>query len=277
MISLIICSRSKDIQKELRDNVEKTIGTEHEWVIVDNSSGCNSIFQAYNIGISRAKGDILCFMHDDILFRTMNWGLIVREVLNESNVGLVGLVGNYVIPDCPASWWTSCFKAGIVTQHYETDQIEKLNYGYPHGKSVALVDGLWFCMLRTAFKKVHFDEETFHGFHCYDSDICMQILALGMEVRLVENIDIVHLSDGNLNDEFFHAREQWYKKWQKSLPISRGVELSQREINILTLMAKEENDWTIKASRATAEIARLQSTRAYQIGKFLLRHFRIHK
>ena len=103
MISLIVCSRSKDISRKLRENVEKTIGVEFEWVVIDNSTGAHSIFKAYNLGSKRAKGDILCFMHDDILFLSNNWGKVVIDAFQMETLGLLGVIGNHVVPACPSS------------------------------------------------------------------------------------------------------------------------------------------------------------------------------
>jgi len=68
MISLISCSRNSDISLKLKDNIAATIGCDYELVFIDNSKNSYNIFQAYNEGVSRSKGDILCFMHDDVIF-----------------------------------------------------------------------------------------------------------------------------------------------------------------------------------------------------------------
>ena len=60
MISCIICSRRPDISAELKENIASTIGCEYELVVIDNSKNEYSIFSAYNEGVRRAKGDILC-------------------------------------------------------------------------------------------------------------------------------------------------------------------------------------------------------------------------
>ena len=70
MISIIICSRTQAISKDLSENVQNTVGCDHELVIIDNSENQYSIFEAYNLGIKQSKGEYLCFAHDDILFHT---------------------------------------------------------------------------------------------------------------------------------------------------------------------------------------------------------------
>ena len=66
MVSIIMCSRNPEMDKRLDENIKQTIGTEYEVVLVDNSAGRYGICGAYNEGVRRAKGDILCFMHEDI-------------------------------------------------------------------------------------------------------------------------------------------------------------------------------------------------------------------
>ena len=48
MISIIICSRFQSISKELKDNIENTIGVVHEIICIDNSKSQYDIFSAYN-------------------------------------------------------------------------------------------------------------------------------------------------------------------------------------------------------------------------------------
>ena len=74
LLSLIICSRKADVSQELKDNVAATIGCEYELCVIDNSRNEYNIFSAYNEGVRRAKGGILCFMHEDVLFRANGWG-----------------------------------------------------------------------------------------------------------------------------------------------------------------------------------------------------------
>lgn len=75
MISIIICSKYSKINCELEQNIENTIGNmPFEIITINNSQNSYSIYQAYNKGIKEAKYPYLCFMHEDILFHTVNWG-----------------------------------------------------------------------------------------------------------------------------------------------------------------------------------------------------------
>ena len=86
MISIIICSRNSNISSELRQNIAETIGCEHELVIIDNSTNNHSIFNAYNEGVKRSKGEILCFCHDDIIFHSTSWGSSIEELFKDDHI-----------------------------------------------------------------------------------------------------------------------------------------------------------------------------------------------
>ena len=62
MISIIICSRFQSISKELKDNIENTVGVVHEIICIDNSKSQYDIFSAYNEGVKRSQYPLLCFM-----------------------------------------------------------------------------------------------------------------------------------------------------------------------------------------------------------------------
>lgn len=279
MISIIICSRQSSIPDALQKNVESSIGCDFEWVIVDNSKNLYSIAKAYNEGVSRAKGDILCFMHDDIRFLTNDWGQRVQNHLEEG-VGVIGVIGNLMFPDCPSSWWTTSLRAGHVIQRSNTDDrnvdilFEKYRQGQLSYCEVATVDGLWMCMPRKIFEMVRFDEDTYSGFHCYDTDICMQTLAAGWNVRAIYDVAIEHYSLGALNKEFFQQRQLWYEKWKDRLPVWRGVELTRSEAEYIKEMAILVNEQLIEKVEAQNNLNDVRNSKAYLLGKKILKPFK---
>src|SRR5574344_1136126 len=113
MISCIICSRTPEISIQQRENIEKTIGVEYEIVVIDNSRNTYTIFSAYNEGVKRAVGDILCFMHDDIIFETNEWGITVEQILKQTEIGAVGVAGTHYLPNFPCYWSDCCVTVGV--------------------------------------------------------------------------------------------------------------------------------------------------------------------
>ena len=107
MISCIICSRQLDISAELKENIASTIGCEYELVVIDNSKNEYSIFSAYNEGVRRANGNVLCFMHEDILYHTQGWGNKITELLDDESIGIIGFGGSHLAPKAPIYWSNS--------------------------------------------------------------------------------------------------------------------------------------------------------------------------
>ena len=105
MLSIIICSRDVDALKVVSQNVEITVGVPFEIIGIDNSNGQYSICQAYNTGAAQAKYELLCFMHEDIRFHTMEWGRKIADILQDTAIGVLGVSGGRYQVAAPAAWW----------------------------------------------------------------------------------------------------------------------------------------------------------------------------
>ena len=88
---MIVCCKQTDISTGLRANIGRTIGVECEIIVIANSRNEYSLFYAYNLGAEKAQYEVICFLHDDILFRSNNWGEHVLTVLGNKDVGLLGV------------------------------------------------------------------------------------------------------------------------------------------------------------------------------------------
>lgn len=224
MISIIICSRKPGIPADLRKNIADTVGCEYEIVVIDNSENIYSIFSAYNEGVRRAKGEILCFCHDDLLFKENNWGTSVFLVFNgDSSIGVVGVAGTHFLPCAPLYWWSSPF----ISEHNLTCGKECFNWLNPDTSIVDVVacDGMCMFVRKSIFEKIRFDEDNFKGFHCYDMDICMQVLREGYRVCVTNEILVDHQwKEQYQNNELEKWLNVFYEKWSQLLPIWRGLE-----------------------------------------------------
>jgi hypothetical protein len=215
MISIIICGRDKDISAALRNNIQATIGVEYEIIVIDNSQHAYSIFEAYNKGVTLSQYEIVCFMHDDLVFESLNWGAIVLHQLEQKQVGAVGVAGTPYYASLPGGWWSG----GIICQHISGQK--DYAYATPINEAlpVVVVDGLWFCIRKELFKTISFDETRFKGFHYYDVDISLQIKNLGLEILSLYNITIKH-SSGKLDPIWLQNALIVQEKWSKQLPFS---------------------------------------------------------
>ena len=277
MISLIICSRQPDIPQLLKDNIAETIGVEYELVVIDNSKNQFSIFQAYNEGVCRARYPYLCFMHEDILFHTQNWGKNVVEHFKDEKVGLIGVAGGHYMADCPSSWNSTLvysenyLMSSIENGLKETTHFNRLSYFNGLSVEVVAVDGVWFCTPKSLFKKAKFDDQTFKGFHCYDLDICFQVRNTGHKVLVVSDVLIEHFSGGNWNIEWFENLLLFFNKWKECLPQIVGVELTSEDMAIREEFVREKFELLNHLFKSQSEIIRIRQSKAYRLGKFILR------
>ena len=215
----------------MRENISKTIGAEHEWIIIDNSRLEYSIFSAYNMGVKKASGDICCFMHDDVLFHINGWGRMIEHYFsNHRQVGMVGVAGTHFMPKAPAAWWDSEVLSGHMLQgstiegQYKVKEIEWTKHKSAM-TAVAAIDGFFMCIPRQLFGKIKWDE-CFSGFHGYDLDMSYQIWNAGYEIHIVWDILIEHRSMGVVQAAFWEATNAVFNKWQEILPLCKGVTMT---------------------------------------------------
>lgn len=214
MISIIICSRAASISDELIYNIKQTIGIPFELVIIDNSNNFYSIFSAYNEGVKRSKYEVLCFMHDDIIFKTNDWGINVMNRFKSSNLGAIGVAGSPYYAILPGGWWSG----GYISQSIYGEQELAYQTKKDNSLPVVVLDGLWFCVRKSLFSMIRFDDTTFNGFHYYDMDISLQIQQKGYTLLSVYDISIQH-SSGKLDTTWLSNALLLQKKWENKLPI----------------------------------------------------------
>lgn len=242
MISLVICARTPIINSVLAENIAQTIGTLYELIVIDNSNLQYSIFEAYNLGVSKCKGDIICFMHDDIFYHTKNWGNNVNSYFQDQNIGAIGIAGSPYVTKMPGTWWGG----GLVNQQLveikggENKLLTKTVNGQSTNKNeVVVLDGVWICVRKSLFDKIQFDDANFKGFHFYDIDICLQINKLGYKIYTVFDLLMEHHSKGNVNQNWIENVLILNQKWHKKLPVS-CIKLSKKESYITELNTLKE-------------------------------------
>ncbi len=269
MISIITCSRKQDISFELRQNIDETIGCEHELVVIDNTGNRFSIFQAYNEGIMQAKGEFLCFLHEDVQFRSSDWGKVVENHFYEDEkIGLIGFAGTHFLPSTPMYWYSSPFVSqrnlnndqGVVEEHFHEDW-----FGEKSIIEAVAVDGFCFFARKSLFDRISFDDKTYKGFHLYDMDICMQVIETGYKVCVCRDVLAEHCWSEKKQfskaggDLFERNLELFSQKWHDRLPIHKGLDLPAEVFERVNRLCRQSHD----ANRA-------RRSKAYKIGKTIL-------
>lgn len=272
-ISIIICSREKDISQELYNNISRTVGCDYELIIIDNSSNEYNIFQAYNEGVKRSHGDILCFMHDDILFRTLNWGDIIKDVFHDETIGLVGFAGTHFLSSAPFYWTYSPF----ISEHNLTNDkgaIIECFQDYYFDESgitdLVAVDGFCYFIRKSLFNTIRYDDITYSGFHAYDMDICMQVQRSEFRVCACNRILIEHFWSESAAatkkgyEIIDHNLNLFVSKFKNDLPIHKGVDGVPESV-------WERLDGFFKSDY---EAKKIRTSKSYRLGRVLLHPFR---
>lgn len=221
MLSLIICSRTRVINSSLFENIKKTVGCDYELIVIDNSNNQYSIFEAYNDGISKSKGHFLCFLHDDIIFHTNNWGNILLNLYkNDNNLGLIGVAGAKIKTRMPSAWWDCPHnqKAVNLIQHFNSERIVNWNYGFDDGNNVEVVtiDGVFMAMRKNEL--IRFDSRL-KGFHNYDLNISLEHKKKSIKIIVTNEVLIEHFSLGNLDENWGLSTLKAHKMYISCLPI----------------------------------------------------------
>ena len=259
----------------MKKNIAETVGCEYEFVVIDNSKNDYSIFSAYNEGIRRARGNDLCFMHDDILYKTQDWGIKVEQILKDESIGFAGVIGSYVMTKDYGYWdMMAPFVTGSVVVN-ETGPIANDGDAYNDvvsgGSDVAILDGMWLCGRKNLFEKLSFDEQTYSGFHMYDMDICMQSLVTGYRNVVVRGLDIRHYSHAQFNLAFCDALDMFHRKWAQHLPVCCGIQLSKRLLKDFDFHMKRAQNHMRCSNKYWDAYCSISNSTAYKIGCLLLK------
>ncbi|MBB4803655.1 glycosyltransferase involved in cell wall biosynthesis [Flavobacterium nitrogenifigens] len=223
MISLIICSRSKDISHNLNENIQTTVGCEYELIVIDNSANQYSIFEAYNFGLKKSRYDFVCFLHDDILIHSSNWGELLVETFRENKeIGLIGVAGSLIKTKMPSGWWNSPQeKKAIHLIQHSNKLVEKWDYGFENNSwiEVAAIDGVFMMMRKDA--NIQFNSKM-KGFHNYDLNISFEYRKNGYKVMVTNKILVEHFSIGTINKDWVDSTFKVHKIYKNILPLVIG-------------------------------------------------------
>ena len=223
MISIIVCSTNADLLAKLRLNVEATIGTPYELLAFDNRDAKKGIAEVYNNLAGKAAYGILCFVHEDVIIHTKDWGAGIVNLLSDKTIGLVGISGA-VYKSFYAGTWSTCHPSLYRThsiQHFTNNPEPVVTYtnpGLTAFAEVAVIDGVYMATRKNIFEKYHFDAGMLKGFHGYDIDYSLQV---GQQFKVVVSFELLleHLSEGTLNEAWLHSSLRVQEKWHNSLPV----------------------------------------------------------
>ncbi len=224
MFSVIVCSVDPAKAAALRENVAQTIGTAFEWLVCDNRLSPRGICAVYNDLARRARYDRLCFVHEDVRFRTEGWGRRLADELDRPRCGVIGFAGGVMKLRQVTGWCLDGRDArtsyvqpdarGAMRSHRDNPADEAFS-------RVVCLDGCCLVVGRAVWEAAPFDERLLGGFHGYDLDFTLAA-AQRFENRVCHTVEIDHLSAGCYSPAWREALEAVHAKWCDRLPCFAG-------------------------------------------------------
>lgn len=225
MISIIVCSNNKELFTSFNVNIEQTIGMPYEIILIDDAH-LFGLAEAYNRGAKKAKYNILCFVHHDIIFEKRNWGHKLINYLDNGKTGVIGVAGGIYKSEFGMDWtdgYVSFLRASVMTD----GPVFFYNPLNETKSQVLCLDGLFLACKKNIWNQFMFDER-FKGFHFYDTDWSFQISRY-YKNYVVYDLNIKHLSLGNRDKVFLNNSFVFQEKWHSQLPDSL-LNLTSKEI-----------------------------------------------
>jgi len=205
-------------------HVNKTIGCTHETYGFANFNE-KPLHQIYNDAIKEysAPNTVFVFCHNDILFKTINWGKILLKKFNSTNYGILGVAGTSYVPES-GRWWDDRSKMYGTVEHTNgvSNWISEYSSKIKGVQDVVHVDGLFMAvdqdMIHSGFN------ENYGKFHFYDITFCLDNYFEGVDIGVITDISILHKSVGMTNQEWEDNRIKFVEEYGDSLPIKHVPE-----------------------------------------------------
>lgn len=222
MISVISCSLSETKAQAIVRHYRDLLGGEpHEIISIRDA---RSLAEAYNRGIDRAGGDVIIFSHDDIEFLDpATW--LPRLKSHLTGFDVVGLAGTTRLIS-PA--WADAGPPYTFGQVAELDgrigpfHVLLCSVPAPAVPGIQGLDGLFLAVKRRVVEQVRFDEKTFDGFHCYDTDFTYHAHLAGFRLAVATDLNVLHASQGHFDEKWqSYAQRFMDKNGARLMPMAR--------------------------------------------------------
>ena len=221
MISIIICSITPEKFVWVSSNFSTILGSVPYEIIGIHDA--KSLTEGYNRGAAQSRGSILIFCHDDIEIITPDFYPRICQYLKIYDV--VGCAGTSRLIDSRWAHAGDPFVHGIVaypaTDNWPSDRFNLVMFGGVRSvvvEGIQALDGFFFAVNRRVLDVVHFDEQNFDGFHCYDTDFTFAAYLSGFRLAVCKDILIAHKSNGDYGEGYTIMGTRFMKKYQRHLP-----------------------------------------------------------
>ncbi len=270
MISCIICSDNSFFLEKITSSITETIGVPFQILAFRNHEKTVGICQAYNEQARLAKFPYLCFVHEDVLFETQNWGKnAIQHFVNSPRLGLIGVAGSICKSEIISTWFNTANPDLNRYNYKQTSRIDPSKQITMHFNpqnvlldEVVCLDGVMLLTRKTVWEKYQFDETLLKGFHAYDLDFSIGASNY-CQLGVAYDIQINHITDGFANHLWVRDAFKIHKKWKNYLPIylndkARLCDNSDSFFYFLQLLRSTPETFWLQVSMLTFFLPRLK-------------------
>lgn len=225
MISVLICSANAQLLSQIQKNIYETIGTTVEIISYDNRKNRKGICEAYNILAAKARYPFLCFLHEDVLFSTTDWGKRILKIFSDrSDIGVIGIAGSKYKSASYSGWFTGVKELDCANYiHQYNNGVERV-YLKPQNEGsleeVVCLDGVFVCSRKEVWQRIKFDEKDLTGFHFYDIGFTLEAARI-CSVAVTYDIDILHITKGgDFGNNWIETAIHYHSAIQDKLPFT---------------------------------------------------------
>jgi len=235
--------------------ISNSIGVKHKIIRYINKN-THSLAEVYNKALNEhnKKDSIFVFVHNDIIFKTKNWGRILLNKFNNSDFDIIGVAGTKKIGN-DGIWWTDKLKLYGIVEHTDGYKDWKTTFSDSLNRieEVVAIDGVFMAVNPDTI--INKFDESFKGFHFYDIPFCVENYLDGCNIGVTTDIRILHKSVGMVNDKWDLNRIQFIEKYKNELPLEVNYEikdLNYPKINVdkldkynLSIIIPTKNNFTV--------------------------------
>ena len=211
---------TRNSKPEYINYLKKTCSLKNIQVIEKVNNGDKSLSEIYNEIINESENNIIVLCHDDIEFDTNKWGdKLLKNFSKNPEYGILGMAGSKYL-DVSSQWWKIPQTMYGIVNHKHDGKKWDSTYSKSLGDNiveVVLVDGLFISFDKT--KITHKFDETIKGFHFYDLGFSIPNYLDGVNIGVMFNIRITHLSIGQTNQQWENNRINFSEKYKEVLPL----------------------------------------------------------
>jgi hypothetical protein len=281
MISVLICSTNPVLLDQVTKNISTTIGTEFEILHFDNRKANKALCEVYNELGLRANFPYICFLHEDVLFKTPEWGKKLNEIfLQNKDIGLIGIAGCKYKSQFFSGWFSNVKELDCANYiHQYKDGIEHVNLSPDNNNTtlqeVVCIDGVFMCCRKEVCENNRFNYDLLKGFHFYDIDFSLRI-ARNYIVVVTYEIELIHITTGgDYGNNWIIESIKYHEQMKSELPFSKiHVELKSADRKVIKATLDFLRNYNITLSNKIKWVTRqklyLKPIFYYSIFKFFL-------